>query len=77
MGSGEEISIIDLANLIKKVVGFQGDIILDKSKPNGTPRKLLESSKIKALGWGPRLTLEIGIHNTYNWFLSNKPISVT
>jgi GDP-L-fucose synthase len=77
MGSGEEISIIDLANLIKKVVGFQGDIILDKSKPNGTPRKLLESSKIRALGWGPRLTLEMGIHNTYKWFLSNKPISVT
>ena len=72
MGSGEEISIIDLANLIKKVVGFQGDIVLDKSKPNGTPRKLLESSKIKSLGWGPRLTLEMGIRNTYEWFLDNR-----
>jgi GDP-L-fucose synthase len=76
MGSGEEISIIDLANLIKKIVGFQGDIILDKSKPNGTPRKLLECTKIKALGWEPRLSLEMGINNTYKWFLSNKPISV-
>jgi len=76
MGSGEEISIIDLANLIKKIVGFQGDIILDKSKPNGTPRKLLECTKIKALGWEPRLSLETGISKTYKWFLSNKPISV-
>jgi GDP-L-fucose synthase len=76
MGTGEEISIIDLAKLIKKVVGFTGEIILDKSKPNGTPRKLLESSRIKALGWEPRLTLEVGIQNTYQWFLSNKPISV-
>jgi GDP-L-fucose synthase len=76
MGSGEEISIIDLAKLIKKIVGFQGDIILDKSKPNGTPRKLLECTKIKALGWEPRLSLEMGISKTYKWFLSNKPISV-
>ncbi len=76
MGSGEEISIIDLANVIKKVVGFKGEIILDKSKPNGSPRKLLESSRIKALGWEPRLTLEVGIQNTYQWFLANKPISV-
>ena len=76
MGSGEEISIIDLANLIKKIVGFQGEIILDKSKPNGTPRKLLECTKIKALGWEPRLSLEVGINNTYRWFLSNNPISV-
>ena len=69
MGSGEEISIIDLANLLKKVVGFQGEIILDKTKPNGTPRKLLESSKINSLGWKPRFDLDSGIQNTYHWFL--------
>jgi GDP-L-fucose synthase len=71
MGSGEEISIYDLANLVKKIVGFQGDILLDKSKPNGAPRKLLESSRIKALGWEPRLSLEEGIRNTYEWFLND------
>jgi GDP-L-fucose synthase len=77
VGSGEEISIINLAHLIKRVVGYQGQIVLDKTKPNGTPRKLLESSKIKALGWSPRLSLEMGIEKTYKWFLSHMPISVT
>lgn len=71
MGSGEEISIFNLANLIKRIVGFQGDIVLDKTRPNGTPRKLLDSSKIKALGWEPQLNLETGIRNTYEWFLGN------
>jgi GDP-L-fucose synthase len=71
MGSGEEISILNLANLIKKIVGFQDEIILDKSKPNGTPRKLLESSKIRTLGWEPQLNLEIGIRKTYEWFLEH------
>jgi GDP-L-fucose synthase len=71
LGSGEEISIFDLANLIKRIVGFQGDIILDKTRPNGTPRKLLDSSKIKALGWEPQLSLETGIRKTYEWFLGS------
>lgn len=74
MGSGEEISILNLANLIKEIVGFKGEIILDKTKPNGTPRKLLESSKIKALGWEPSLTLETGLRKTYDWFITNQPI---
>jgi nucleoside-diphosphate-sugar epimerase len=69
---GRSSKELELTNLIKKVVGYQEDIILDKTKPNGTPRKLLESSQIKALGWEPRLSLEMGIRNTYKWFLSNK-----
>lgn len=74
VGSGDEISILDLAKLISKIVGFDGDILLDKSKPNGTMRKLLNSSKMKNLGWSPELTLQEGIQSTYNWFLENKPL---
>lgn len=75
LGSGEEISIIELANLVKKVVGFEGDIILDKSKPNGMPRKLLESSRMINLGWKPRLNLEMGLQMTYEWFLGNSQMA--
>ena len=64
---------LDLAKLISKIVGFDGDILLDKSKPNGTMRKLLDSSKMKNLGWSPELTLQEGIQSTYDWFLKNKP----
>ena len=74
VGSGDEISILDLAQLISKIVGFDGDILLDKSKPNGTMRKLLNSSKMKNLGWSPELTLQEGIQSTYDWFLENKPL---
>jgi GDP-L-fucose synthase len=61
IGSGEEISISGLANLIKTQSGFKGEIRWDNSQPNGTPRKLLDSSKIKALGWKPRIELEHGL----------------
>jgi GDP-L-fucose synthase len=61
IGSGEEISINELASLIKTQSGFKGEIRWDKSQPNGTPRKLLDSSKIRALGWKPRIDLEHGL----------------
>jgi GDP-L-fucose synthase len=69
IGTGNDITIRDLAYMIKETVGFQGDIKWDTDKPEGTPRKLLDVSKIKALGWAPEITLEEGIKRTYNWYL--------
>lgn len=71
VGTGEDIEIIELANLIQKIVGHKGDIIWDSSKPNGTPRKLLDVSKINNLGWKAKIGLEEGVELTYNWFLNN------
>lgn len=68
VGTGEDIEISALASLISYVVGFNGGIIWDTDKPNGTPRKLLDVSKIKALGWEPKIDLEEGIKSTYEWY---------
>jgi GDP-L-fucose synthase len=70
VGFGEEISILELAHLIAGIVGFEGDLRWDSSKPNGTPRKLLDSSRIHALGWKPKIALADGIQNTYASFLA-------
>jgi len=66
IGIGEDISILDLAILVKKVVGFEGDILTDTSKPDGTPRKLMDVSKLSNLGWKAQITLEEGIQKVYN-----------
>ena len=71
LGVGEDISIKELAELIQSVVGFEGKIEWDSSKPDGTPRKLLEVSRAKSLGWKPLVSLEFGITKTYEWFLGN------
>ena len=71
VGSGDEISILDLANEIKNVIGFKGKIELDKSKPDGNPRKLLDSSKLNKLGWHSETTLVEGLTKTYNWYKQN------
>lgn len=71
IGSGEEISIADLAALMAKVTGFAGDIRFDPTKPDGTPRKALDISRLRALGWQPSLSLEQGLAQTYRWFLDN------
>jgi GDP-L-fucose synthase len=68
VGSGHEVSISDLAKEIASVVGFEGEIAWDTSKPNGSQRKLLDSSYIKSLGWKPKVSLSEGIENTYHWF---------
>jgi GDP-L-fucose synthase len=65
IGSGEEVSIKDLASLIKNIVGFKGEIIWDKNKPDGTPRKLLDSTKINKLGWNSRINLDYGVEKVY------------
>lgn len=72
VGSGNEITIKNLANLIKKTIGFAGKIIWDNTKPDGTPRKLMDNSKLNRLGWFPNISLETGVKNTYDWFLENQ-----
>ena len=72
VGSDLDLSIKELSEIIKKIVGFNGTICWDKSKPDGTPRKLMNSSKMKSYGWKPKISLNEGIQSTYNWFLSNK-----
>lgn len=68
IGSGDEVSIYNLANAIKELIGFTGEISFDQSKPDGTPRKLLNSDKIKALNWSADISLDSGLKSTYNWF---------
>ncbi len=70
VGAGIDIPILDLARLAADVVGYQGEIVLDRTKPDGTPRKLLDVSKLTALGWTPRIGLRDGLARTYRWLLS-------
>lgn len=72
IGSAQEISIRDLARKIATKVGFFGNIVWDQSKPDGTPRKLLDSSKIRRLGWEPKIPLDIGIDSTIDWYQNTK-----
>ena len=69
VGTGEEISIKELAQTIQTVVGFDGDLVFDTSKPDGTPRKLLDVSRLQELGWQAKTDLKTGIEKTYAWFL--------
>ena len=71
VGSGNEISIYELSKLIKRIVGFKGNIEWDDLKPDGTHRKVLDSSRIKYLGWSQKIALEEGIKSTYDWFRRN------
>ena len=72
VGSGNEISILNLAKTIGQVIGFKGKFIFDKSKPDGTPRKLINSKKINSLGWKSKTNLLDGIKLTYESYLKNK-----
>ena len=71
VGTGEDLSIKELAETIKEIVGFEGDIVFDKTKPDGTPRKLMDVSRINSLGWKHKTNLKTGIEKTYKWFLEN------
>ncbi len=68
VGCGEDVSIRELAELICEVVGFEGELVFDATKPDGTPRKLLDVSRLQALGWRPRIGLHEGIARTYDWY---------
>ncbi len=68
VGYGQEVTILELAELVKKTVGYQGRIVMDSSKPDGTPRKLTDISRILETGWRPKIDLETGIRQTYEWF---------
>jgi GDP-L-fucose synthase len=71
IGCGEDVTIRELAELICDVVGFDGELVWDETKPDGTPRKLLDVTRIQALGWQPTIPLRNGIAQTYEWFLAN------
>ena len=71
VGTGEDLTIKKLAATVQKIVGHTGEIIWDDTKPDGTPRKLMDVSKMNNIGWKHQVNLEEGIHKTYNWFLEN------
>jgi GDP-L-fucose synthase len=77
IGYGEDVTIRELAELICGVVGFSGNLVFDTSKPDGTPRKLMDNSRITAMGWKPEISLPDGITRTYRWFLENAAGSLT
>jgi GDP-L-fucose synthase len=72
VGWGEDLSIRELAELIKSIVGFHGVIEFDSTKPDGTPRKLLDTTRLNRLGWRPRIGLEAGLQTTYAWFIQHE-----
>jgi GDP-L-fucose synthase len=72
IGTGEDVTIKELAELTRKAVGYQGEIAWNTAMPDGTPKKLLDVSRLHALGWKHRISLEEGINRTYEWYLRNK-----
>ena len=72
IGSGFEITIKELAFLIREIIGFKGELFFNKNYPDGVYRKFLDSTKIKNLGWKPKVSIEEGLKLTINWFLKNK-----
>lgn len=72
VGTGEDVTIRELAETIQQVVGYQGEITWDTSKPDGTPRKLMDASKLKSLGWKPKIALTEGLTGTYRWFVTHQ-----
>jgi GDP-L-fucose synthase len=72
VGSGKELTIRELAEIVAKVVGFTGAIACDPARPDGTPRKLMSTDRLRDLGWWPRMSLEDGLRSTYRWFLENQ-----
>jgi GDP-L-fucose synthase len=71
VGTGEDLTIRELAEIVAEVVGFEGRLVFDPSKPDGTPRKLLDVSRADALGWRAAISLRDGIRGTYRWYLES------
>jgi GDP-L-fucose synthase len=76
-GAGSEVSIRQLAEIVGRVVGYAGKTVFDSTKPDGTPRKLMDSTRIRALGWQPEISLEAGIRGAYQWYLAHCPAEPT
>lgn len=76
VGPGYDVTIAELAEMVKEIVGYQGTILFDESKPDGTPRKLMDSSRLSSLGWKPKRDLREGLQSTYEWFLSQSETNV-
>jgi GDP-L-fucose synthase len=72
VGVGEDVTIADVAALVREVVGYDGEIVFDRSKPDGTPRKLLDVSRLRELGWSPRVGLREGLAGTYAWYVRER-----
>jgi GDP-L-fucose synthase len=72
VGSGHDVSVADLASMIAKVVGYEGTIAFDRSKPDGSPRKLMNVDLLKSLGWKQEIDLMQGLEQTYGWFVDNR-----
>lgn len=72
VGTGKDLTILELAELIGNIVGYSGEILWDMGKPDGTPQKLLDTTRLTSLGWDPDVSLEAGIQETYKWYLANK-----
>lgn len=72
VGTGKDLTILELAELIGNIVGYSGEILWDVGKPDGTPQKLLDTTRLTSLGWDPDVSLEAGIQETYKWYLANK-----
>jgi GDP-L-fucose synthase len=74
IGTGEDVKIIELAQIIKRVVGYEGEIVNDISKPDGTPKKLLDVTNLHRAGWKHKIDLEEGIKRVYDWYLTAEDI---
>jgi GDP-L-fucose synthase len=78
IGTGNDLTIMELANLIREIVGYKGELVFNSDMPDGTPRKQLDVSKLSELGWNARISLNTGIENTYSWYLGNgKKLALT
>jgi GDP-L-fucose synthase len=77
VGSGQDLTIKELALMIKETVGFEGDVVFDRSKPDGMPRKLLDVSRLSALGWEPKVALKDGVLSTYRWYADGMSAKLT
>ena len=75
IGCGQDVTIRELAELVANVVGFAGRLAFDSTKPDGTPRKLLDVGRLAGLGWKPGIPLERGIAETYRWFVANQGLA--
>ena len=72
VGSGQEVSIRELANMVARTVGYKGSVVFNTDMPDGTPRKLLDSSRINEAGWRARISLEQGLQQVYEWYLDQR-----